>query len=282
MADQQEQWPGERMVNMPHPHEPEMRVIGYVLPADKFGGVHPSAFLDSLSSSQQVREDALAAAISACNSERLIDATGEASDIAYGYAIDHCINAINQLKSRSPTPAPELLKPHYGPPPTPVTLPHIGPPAEIRPLSQPSSVAMTDAAQLIREFVQAMLANDTAASGDAMRRMTDFALQSSPASSTAPEAGYYLASFKRGNIGHVTWWGPNDAGYTPYLEQAGIYHELTPDYHDSEYTVPVPVAFAREFVSSVIDTGHSGHECWWSADKLRAAISRMRDEKGGA
>lgn len=89
--------------------------------------------------------------------------------------------------------------------------------------------------------------------------------------------GFYLASFKREKRdGFITWWGPNNAGYTPYLNHAGIYQtdEIEAGYHDSEYTVPVPVSFVRQFEQRVIDYGMSVCEkIFWNAENLRAAIA---------
>ena len=97
-----------------------------------------------------------------------------------------------------------------------------------------------------------------------------------PAASTQGlRAGYYLASFKRSHDrGYVTWWMANDAGYTSDLNQAGIYTELKPGYHDSEYTVPVPVSFIdRLRVRRMVDVGDSDNRALWTAKDLRAALA---------
>lgn len=89
--------------------------------------------------------------------------------------------------------------------------------------------------------------------------------------------GYYLASFKHKDNGAVLWWGPGDAGYTPDLATAGVYTELTHGYHDSEYTVPVPVGFIKGLrVRQVIDTGDSLNRAFWSPTALREAIAAMQ------
>lgn len=91
----------------------------------------------------------------------------------------------------------------------------------------------------------------------------------------AVREGYYLASFKRSHDrGYVTWWMADNAGYTSDLNQAGIYTELTPGYHDSEYTVPVPVSFIdRLRVRRMVDVGDSDNRALWTANDLRAALA---------
>ena len=91
----------------------------------------------------------------------------------------------------------------------------------------------------------------------------------------APEGeGYYLASFKHRRDGVVTWWQANNAGYTPDLNQAGIYTELTPGYHDSDDTVPVPVGFIKQLrVRRMIDYGDSLNAAFHNAKSLRAILA---------
>lgn len=102
-------------------------------------------------------------------------------------------------------------------------------------------------------------------------------MQRSPAPASAQAVamnGFYLASFKRPN-GFVTWWRPDNAGYTPYLGQAGIYtrEQLETGYHDSDDTVPVPVAFVGQFEQRVVDRGMTVcGKVFWSAKNLREAI----------
>lgn len=93
----------------------------------------------------------------------------------------------------------------------------------------------------------------------------------------AGDDGYYLASFKRSHDrGCVVWWMPNDSGYTTDLEQAGIYTEIKKGYHDSEYTVPVPVSFVRGLrVRRMVDVGDSLNRALWTAESLRAAMGAV-------
>lgn len=94
------------------------------------------------------------------------------------------------------------------------------------------------------------------------------------AKDVAAVEGFYLASFKRDGQGYLIWWMPNNAGYTSDLDQAGVYTELTPGYHDSDYTVPVPVRFIDQLrVRRMVDQGDSLNGSTWNAEKLRAAIA---------
>jgi hypothetical protein len=85
--------------------------------------------------------------------------------------------------------------------------------------------------------------------------------------------GYYIATFKHGTCGgHVTWWGPNDCGYTPDIDSAGIYpaNKVKPGYHDNEYTVPIPVALVNRFrVRRMLDVGDTMNAPLQSAKALR-------------
>lgn len=90
---------------------------------------------------------------------------------------------------------------------------------------------------------------------------------------------YYIACFKGREIGYQLWWCSNNAGYTNDLEQAGVYPTFKPGYHDSEDTVPVPVAFVKAHggrVRQMIDIGDSGNQCFHSARALREALSTFR------
>ncbi len=56
---------------------------------------------------------------------------------------------------------------------------------------------------------------------------------------------YYLLSIKYSNDSTVTWWGPNDSGYTNDIERAGIYSEEQIQkrsiYYSNKGVMPVPV-----------------------------------------
>ena len=92
--------------------------------------------------------------------------------------------------------------------------------------------------------------------------------------------GFYLACYKRSLLGSpVLWWQPNDAGYTTDLNQAGIYLDPKPGYHDSDHTVPVPVSFLQgRRIRHEIDPGDSDNTMFFTAFALRTAL--MRASKG--
>lgn len=93
--------------------------------------------------------------------------------------------------------------------------------------------------------------------------------------------GFYLASFKHPTVGgEVLWWRPDNAGYTSDLNMAGVYTEITPGYHDSDYTVPVPVEFVnRAHIKRCIDPGWGApNMCFRSAEALRAALVAALEE----
>lgn len=98
-----------------------------------------------------------------------------------------------------------------------------------------------------------------------------------PASTQAPVEGYYLATFKHGGRGYMLWWGPDNRGYTPDLEQAGIYTSITPGYHDNEETVPVPVALVNGLrLRRMLDVGDTDNDTFLTAKALRAALLEHR------
>ena len=111
-------------------------------------------------------------------------------------------------------------------------------------------------------------------SREAKSALADLQLAMSAWAPTTAE-GFYIACFKRHN-GLVQWWRPEFKGYTPYLEQAGIYtaaqlHEGG-DYLDNEYTVPVPVAFVGPHINTLVDQGMTINKAFQSAGALRAAL----------
>ena len=109
----------------------------------------------------------------------------------------------------------------------------------------------------------------------------ELALAAQPAPVSVPD-GFYLASFKhKDRGGAMMWWGPGNAGYTIDIEQAGIYTEITPGYHDSDDTVPVPVSFLGGCrIRRTLDLRDSKNRAFWSAADLRAALTAALNPEG--
>ena len=66
---------------------------------------------------------------------------------------------------------------------------------------------------------------------------------------------YYIVSLKHTSPNHpcLTFWCPNDAGYTHFIEHAGVYENLTKGYHDNaEHCFPVLVETAKEIMVKAI------------------------------
>ena len=103
--------------------------------------------------------------------------------------------------------------------------------------------------------------------------------------SALPEVteGFYLADFEGNLRDEVLWWRPNNCGYTTDLAEAGIYTEIKPGYHDSERTVPVPVAFVKtQRISQILSREYQGTIAWWNALTLRQEIESYRARLLGA
>lgn len=72
------------------------------------------------------------------------------------------------------------------------------------------------------------------------------------------DKGFYVMSLKWTSGDHITWWGPDNSGYTTDLARAGIYtaEQITksPGYYDSgrrdDGTLAVPVEAAERFVKT--------------------------------
>lgn len=94
---------------------------------------------------------------------------------------------------------------------------------------------------------------------------------------TPSEPLYFLVSFKRRFAdGLVIFWGPNEAGYTPDIKQAGAYNADQAARLADDDTVPVPVDWLHQNcrVRMCIDQGdtHATKGMFWNADNLRAAV----------
>lgn len=73
---------------------------------------------------------------------------------------------------------------------------------------------------------------------------------------------YYIVSLKHTSPNHpcLTFWCPNDAGYTHFIEHAGVYENLTKGYHDNaEHCFPVLVETAKEIMVKAIFNEILGH-----------------------
>ena len=129
----------------------------------------------------------------------------------------------------------------------------------------------------VREKIKTMFDEDQLMLGQAddLLELIDGQSTAPPTQEAEEPEAFYLASFKRHRIGAaILWWMPDNAGYTPDLQQAGVYSEIRPDYHESSYTVPVPTWFMDGCrIRHEIDPGDSENVAFWSADKLRAAIA---------
>lgn len=139
---------------------------------------------------------------------------------------------------------------------------------------------LAEALRACRPFVAYAYDQGIVGAEDAGRHL-DAALDQQPAGVDEAPKGYYLASFKHRQPNAILWWGPDNKGYTPDLAQAGIYTHLSPGYHDSEHTVPVPVEFVQRLrVRHVVDPGDQANTIFWTAEKLRDALAAT--QQGGA
>lgn len=90
----------------------------------------------------------------------------------------------------------------------------------------------------------------------------------------AANAGYYLASYHHGLIAHsyVQWWRPERAGYTPDIQQAGIYtrtEALQLDRGEGD-AVAIPVTMMERFrVRRMLDVGDAANDPFRSHARLR-------------
>jgi hypothetical protein len=66
------------------------------------------------------------------------------------------------------------------------------------------------------------------------------------------------------------------------LEQAGVYDQLKSGYHDSEYTVPVPVSMANHFrIRRMVDVGDTLNAPLRSAKALRDWLASQESQSNG-
>ncbi|MGN4127663.1 hypothetical protein ACMGD3_22035 [Lysinibacillus sphaericus] len=68
---------------------------------------------------------------------------------------------------------------------------------------------------------------------------------------------YYLLSIKYSNSKNtVTWWGPDNSGYTDDIEEAGIYSEERIReggiYYSNQGVMPVPVVKVQAAIKRVV------------------------------
>jgi hypothetical protein len=112
-------------------------------------------------------------------------------------------------------------------------------------------------------------------------QMLEYAQAAIAALDRSSEDAYYIAAYHHEWYrGQVTWWGPNGAGYTPDLEQAGIYTRAEAErfIHGNDDQVLVPVSFIKNLrVRRTVDQGDSKNTMFWTSDKLREAIKAASD-----
>lgn len=92
---------------------------------------------------------------------------------------------------------------------------------------------------------------------------------------------FYLLSLKwspglGGNA--LTWWRPNRAGYTAFLESAGVYTSeecaaIVKSREDRRYILPVPCELADSMASRIVDAAKAA-EMKWKAARAEGAIER--------
>lgn len=73
---------------------------------------------------------------------------------------------------------------------------------------------------------------------------------------------YYIVSLKHSSPDFpcLTFWCPEDNGYTNFIEHAGKYTELTKGYHDNpEHCFPVAESVIKDIMVKVLLDGVIGH-----------------------
>lgn len=88
-------------------------------------------------------------------------------------------------------------------------------------------------------------------------------------------AVFYLAAFHHESPGAVLWWRPDERGYTPDLEQAGVYtYRQAARLNHGDVAIPVPAAMVDGLrVRRIVDPGDSTNMMFHSARVLRAHLS---------
>ena len=70
---------------------------------------------------------------------------------------------------------------------------------------------------------------------------------------------FYILSLTRMKGDTLTWWGPNNSGYTPVLDNAGKYDGedifKRPEYYDNKKeTAAIPCEWVDEFAIKVVSS----------------------------
>lgn len=94
------------------------------------------------------------------------------------------------------------------------------------------------------------------------------------------DESFYLVSFAHPTKGFAQFWRPEEAGYTPYIEQAGLFSRETieskPDIYNNNETVPISASALHSIFAhhktATIDTGLTSNMLWRRAESLRSLL----------